>query len=61
MAANKLLSLLSKAEFANLQTHFKPIELTVGQVIYEAGAEIEYSFFPLRAVVPSLLSRSMVA
>jgi CRP-like cAMP-binding protein len=48
MVANKLLAHLSRAEFANLQPSFQSVELTLGLIIYEAGAEIEYTFFPLR-------------
>jgi len=55
MAGNKLLSHLSAGEFANLHSLLKPICFDAGHVLYEAGAEIDYSYFPLHGTLSAVV------
>jgi hypothetical protein len=49
--ANRLLAALGPEDFAYLDPHLTLVELQRGQVIYEAGETIQYTYFPHNAVV----------
>lgn len=49
--ANRLLAALGPDDFAYLDPHLALVELQRGQVIYEAGETILYTYFPHNAVV----------
>lgn len=48
---NSLLARLSTSDFAQISTDFEHIRLQVHDVIYEAGAEIQYAHFPVSGCV----------
>ena len=52
---NHLLSALLSQQYQHLMPHLQRVDLTLGDVIYLAGGNIEYVYFPESAVV-SLLS-----
>jgi CRP-like cAMP-binding protein len=43
---NKLLAALPRKEFDALKSHLTVISLVQGDVVYEAGAEVDYVYFP---------------
>ncbi|MBX5068634.1 Crp/Fnr family transcriptional regulator [Rhizobium lentis] len=47
---NRLLALLPEEEFAAVQSHLEPTDTPRGFVIAEAGATIEYAYFPCSGV-----------
>ena len=51
---NHLLEQLSSAELARLSPQLKPIELTLGQVLYESGGRQSRVYFPTTAIVSLL-------
>jgi CRP-like cAMP-binding protein len=51
---NHLLARLAPAEFARLSPQLKPIELTLGQVLYESGGRQSRVYFPTTAIVSLL-------
>jgi CRP-like cAMP-binding protein len=61
MADNRILSKLTPAEFSHLKPHLKPIRFDSGMVVYEAGADFDFCYFPqngsLSAVVVMLDGR----
>lgn len=61
MAENKILSRLAPSELANLKPYFKPIRFDSGLVLFEAGSDIDFCYFPqtgtLSAVVVMLDGR----
>ena len=48
---NWLLAALEPEDFAALEPHLEVVELTRGQVLYEAGDPIRHAYFPHHAVV----------
>jgi CRP-like cAMP-binding protein len=52
--ANHLLAALPKAEYARWLPHLEPVELTLAQVLYEAGGELQHVYFPTTAIVSLL-------
>lgn len=48
---NSLLARLSASDFGQISTDFEHIRLHVHDVIYEAGAEIQYAHFPVSGCV----------
>lgn len=48
---NSLLARLSTSDFAQISTDFEHIRLQVHDVLYEAGAEIQYAHFPVSGCV----------
>ena len=55
LRANKLLSALSEKEYQNLKYFLEPVELSAGQELLKCGEELEYLYFPLRAIVSLIL------
>jgi CRP-like cAMP-binding protein len=43
---NDLLAALPKEEFERLLPHLEPITFTLGEVVYESGAQMRYVYFP---------------
>jgi CRP-like cAMP-binding protein len=43
---NKLLAGVPLSHYARMSEHLKPVDLTAGQVIYEAGESLEFVYFP---------------
>jgi CRP-like cAMP-binding protein len=52
--ANRLLAALEPEDFAYLEPHLEVVDLLKGQVLYEAGDTIRYTYFPHDAVVSLL-------
>jgi CRP-like cAMP-binding protein len=48
---NRLLAALEPEDFAALEPHLVIVELQRGQVLYEAGATVKYTYFPHDAMV----------
>ncbi|WP_254510124.1 Crp/Fnr family transcriptional regulator [Anatilimnocola floriformis] len=55
MAVNQILARLSTADAADLQGSLKPFRFEQGAVLYEAGAKIDYSFFPLQGSLSAVV------
>jgi CRP-like cAMP-binding protein len=49
--ANRLLAALEPEDFAMLRPHLEIVRLTRGQVLYEVGAPLRFSYFPHDAVI----------
>ena len=52
--ANHLLAVLPPAEAERLFPYLEPIQLPLGGVLYESGAELNHVFFPTTAIVSLL-------
>ncbi|MEO8718736.1 MAG: Crp/Fnr family transcriptional regulator [Burkholderiales bacterium] len=52
---NRLLAVLSPADFARVRKHMQPVSLSLGQVLHEPGTRIRHVYFPYSSVI-SLLS-----
>src|SRR5215211_2540324 len=48
---NNLLTALPEHEYRRLLTDLQRVELTCGQVLYQPGEEIQYTYFPLNSVI----------
>ena len=48
---NHLLAALPSAEFETLVGHLEPVQLLVGQLLYEPGGQLRYAYFPTSAIV----------
>lgn len=48
---NHLLAALPSAEFDALVGHLEPIQLLVGQLLYEPGGQLRHAYFPTSAIV----------
>lgn len=53
---NRILAALPTEDFKRLSPHLEPVELCLGQILYEAGSKIDYVYFPLNSMV-SLISQ----
>ena len=51
---NRFLARLPDAEYRRLLPLLEPVELEVGQVLYEARGPIDYAYFPTEAVLSAL-------
>ncbi|MFM0558127.1 Crp/Fnr family transcriptional regulator [Paraburkholderia sediminicola] len=51
---NHLLRVLPQAEWARLAMHLVPVDMPLGQVVYESGAGAEHVYFPTTCVVSML-------
>ena len=51
---NRLLAALPQAEFRRWEPHLQRVDMDLGQVIYEPGAEMADAYFPLTAIVSLL-------
>jgi CRP-like cAMP-binding protein len=48
---NRLLAALEPEDFASLEPHLTIVDLPRGQVLYEAGETVKYTYFPLDVMV----------
>src|SRR5436309_4062005 len=51
---NRFLARLPETEYRRLLPHLQPVELEVGQVLYEPRGAIDYAYFPAGAVLSAL-------
>jgi CRP-like cAMP-binding protein len=51
---NHLLNALPKEEFERLNTDLLPVNLSLGEVIYESGEQLEFVYFPTTAIISLL-------
>jgi len=51
---NQLLGALSAAEVKRLTPHLEPIEMALGQVVYESGRVLDYVYFPTTCIISLL-------
>jgi CRP-like cAMP-binding protein len=51
---NHLLAVLPEEEFRRLSSHFEPVLLPLGKVLYESGGALKHVFFPTTAIVSLL-------
>jgi CRP-like cAMP-binding protein len=48
---NHLLAALPTAEFERLAPHLEPVEMALGDVLYESGGRLQYVYFPTTAIL----------
>src|SRR5512133_3732187 len=48
---NHLLAALPAAEFERLAPHLEPVELRLGDVLYESGGRLQHVYFPTSAIL----------
>jgi len=51
---NKLLAVLPQGDLARLAPHLTPVELDLGEVLYESGGRLAHVYFPTTAIVSLL-------
>ncbi len=51
---NHLLSVLPEAEWLRIEPHLVPVEMPLGQVVYESGDRLDHVYFPTTAIVSLL-------
>jgi CRP-like cAMP-binding protein len=51
---NQILAALPPAEWGRWASDLQPVQLALGQVLYEAGATMDYVYFPTTAIVSLL-------
>ena len=51
---NHLIAALPDDEFIRLKPNLEPVTLSLGEVIYESGEQLEYIFFPTTAIISLL-------
>ncbi|WP_420995019.1 Crp/Fnr family transcriptional regulator [Cupriavidus sp. 30B13] len=51
---NHLLAVLPEAEWARIAPHMVPVDLSLGQVLYESGGRMNHVYFPATAIVSLL-------
>jgi CRP-like cAMP-binding protein len=51
---NHLLSVLPDAEWLRIEPHLVPVEMPLGQVVYESGDRLDHVYFPTTAIVSLL-------
>jgi CRP-like cAMP-binding protein len=54
LPANRLLRLLPAADFKRIATHLKAFSAKAGVVLYEAGAPVDYVYFPHSGMISML-------
>ena len=54
IASNRLLAALPDSELAYWLPHLQLVDLSLGQVVSEPGAELDYAYFPIDAIVSLL-------
>ena len=52
--ANRLLAALPPDEWRRWQAHLEPVDMPLGQVLYEPGGTLDHVFFPTTAIVSLL-------
>jgi CRP-like cAMP-binding protein len=53
-SSNHLLAALPEREWERWQSHLEPIDLKLGQVLYESGGKMQHVYFPINAIVSLL-------
>ena len=48
---NRILAALSAAEFAPLAAHLEPVLMSLGDMLYEPGGQLQHAYFPTTAIV----------
>jgi CRP-like cAMP-binding protein len=51
---NLLLSALGNEEFNRLSVNLEPVEMPLGQALYESGEQLKYVYFPVTSIVSLL-------
>ncbi|CAE6762038.1 Crp/Fnr family transcriptional regulator [Paraburkholderia nemoris] len=51
---NNLLSVLNEVEWARVAPHLVPVDMPLGQVVYEAGDRLNHVYFPATSIVSLL-------
>lgn len=51
---NHLLAALPDEEFGRLKPHLEPVSLSLGEVIYESGEQLDHIYFPTTAIISLL-------
>ena len=51
---NHLLAVLDESEWARVAPHLVPVDMSLGQVIYEAGDRLSHVYFPATSIVSLL-------
>jgi CRP-like cAMP-binding protein len=51
---NHLLSVLPAADWARIAPHLVPVDMTLGQVVYESGSRLDHVYFPTNAIISLL-------
>ena len=51
---NHLLNALSATELKRIRRHLEPVEMILGEVVYESGRHQEYVYFPTNSIVSLL-------
>jgi len=51
---NGLLSVLPAEVYGTLLLHLEPVSLTLGEVLYESGGQLDWIYFPTTAIVSLL-------
>ncbi len=51
---NRLLASLPAEEYARLLPNLRPVEFSLGEVVYEFGGQLDYVFFPTTSIVSLL-------
>ncbi len=51
---NDLLAALSAAELKRLRRHLEPVDMPLGEVVYESGRHLEHVYFPTTCIVSLL-------
>lgn len=51
---NRLLAALTADEYERLRPYLKPVEFSLGEVVYEFGGQLDYVFFPTTSIVSLL-------
>lgn len=53
---NQVLTALTACDLAALRNHLRPVQLTDGQVLYDAGETVEWVYFPETSLIALLTS-----
>ncbi|MFL9990645.1 transcriptional regulator, Crp/Fnr family [Burkholderia sp. GAS332] len=51
---NHLLSVLPEAEWKRIEPHLIPVDMPLGQVVYESGDRLDHVYFPTTAIISLL-------
>jgi CRP-like cAMP-binding protein len=51
---NRLMAALSAAELKRIRQHLQPVDMTLGEVVYEAGRDLNYVYLPTTCIVSLL-------
>ncbi len=53
-STNHLLQVLSEDDYGRLGPYLEPVHLSLGEVLYESGGQLDYVYFPTTAIVSLL-------